>query len=184
MKPLFIFSLFLTLTDAQAVKLSNNLFGEWRENCIKALDLSGKDECAPFVMFKMVVGFDGKMEHNYSYYSDDKCTKRKAAKREWASYKVLKSSKREAKLIVRKELEGGMVSESIVELRLAGINRMSSKVLSTKIVFDDMLSADNLDGIEKDAGSGEQAKNLSRHIEEVKSGDKLSKPAAKTSATI
>jgi hypothetical protein len=183
MKNLFVFSVLLSLGTAQAAKLSNNLFGEWRENCIKALDVEGKDETAPFVMYKMVVGFDGKIEHNYSYYTDNKCTKRKSQKREWSTYKVLKSKSREAKLMVRKDLEGGMVSESIVELRLPSINRMSSKVLSTNIVFDDMLSPDSLDGVGKNAGSGEQPKNLSRYIEEPKPMDQP-KPAEKPKASL
>lgn len=146
--------------------LSHNLFGEWRENCIKALDISAKDEAAPFVMFKMIVGWDGSIEYNYSYYSDDKCTKRKSMKREWAKYQVLESHDRRAKLLVRKDLEGGMISESVVELHLPSINRMSSKVLNTKIEFDDLLTDEvaKEETDSKDQGNGESAKNLSRFV--------------------
>lgn len=174
MKPFaFLTLLLISLPSAHAVKLSRNLFGEWRENCMKALDLAGKDEGAPFVRFKMVVGWDGVMEHNYSYYSDDKCTKRKSQKREYAKYKVLKSTSRAATLLVRKDLGDGIISESVMELKLPKINGMELKTLSSKIEIDDLLSDNPLGEIDKNAGSGEPVKTLSRYIEEKKPDAKL-----------
>lgn len=172
MKPLILLALLGSSATAHATALSHNLFGEWRENCIRALDLAGKDEDAPFVQFKMVLGWDGTMEHNYSYYSDSKCTKRKSQKREYAKYKVLQSSGSRAKLLIRKDLGDGVISESIVQLSLPKKNGMEVKTLSTKIELDDLLSDNPLAEVAKDAGSGEAVKTLNRYSAPVQSDAK------------
>lgn len=153
---------------AQAAKLSHNLYGEWRENCIRSLDVSAKDEDAPFVMYKMVLGYDGILEHNYSRYTDAKCTKRKSQKREYAKYRVLESHDRKAKILISKDIGDGLIHESIVDIRLSSINRMASKVLSTKIEIDDLLNDNPLAEVDKNAGEGEAIKNLSRYIPPAK----------------
>lgn len=168
MKTLVIFALVTVSSSAHAAKLSHNLFGEWRDDCIRALDLNAKDEAAPFVRFKMVLGYDGTLEYNYSYYSDDKCEKRKFQKREYAKYKTLESHSRRAKILISKDLGDGLISESVVEVSLGSINKMSSKVLSSKIEIDDLLSDNPLAGIDKNAGAGEEPKTLTRFVEDVK----------------
>jgi hypothetical protein len=160
------------ITPAHTIALPTQLFGEWRENCIRVLELNASEPTAPFVQFKMVLGWDGTMEHNYSYYSDDKCTKRKSQKREYAKYKVLESNGHKAKLLVRKDLGDGVISESIVQLTLPKANGMEVKTLSTKIELDDLLSENPLAGVDKNAGSGEDVKKLTRQGEAPKTNTK------------
>src|SRR5690606_25152392 len=71
MKTFTLFSILLITGVAHAAKLSRNLYGEWRDDCIRAVDQTAKDEGAPFIRYKMVLGWDGTVEHNYSRYSDD-----------------------------------------------------------------------------------------------------------------
>lgn len=140
---------------------------------MKALDLSGKDETAPFVQYKMILGWDGTMEQNYSYFADAQCTKRRSQKREYAKYTVIKSSSRKATLAVRKDMGDGIIHQSVIEIDLPRINGMQVKTLSSKVEIDDLLSDNPMDGVDKNSGSGEPAKSLSRHTDSRKSDAKL-----------
>jgi hypothetical protein len=159
----------LALAAKTPTRLSGNLFGEWREDCMKSLDSSGREESAPFVRYKMVVGFDGTLEQNYTYYTDAQCTKKKSSRRDWATFKTLSSKPRSAKIAVRKDLGEGMIHESILELKLSSLHQLQTKVLSTKIDLDELLETSET---AENAAGPETIRKFTRHIEETKSAPK------------
>ncbi len=147
-----------------SIKLPNNLYGEWKESCMKALSTLGEESSAPFAQSKMVLGWNRTIEVNTTYFSDEKCTKRVSKKREWSTYQVLEAKPRSAKLAIRKDLGGGMIHQSVVEVKLSNLKSMTLKTLGTNIDLEELLPENPIKSLDKNAGTGERTRTLTREV--------------------
>jgi hypothetical protein len=110
----------------------------------------------------MVLGWNRTIEVNTTYFTDEKCTKRVSKKREWSTYQVLEAKPRSAKLAIRKDLGGGMIHQSVVEVKLSNQKAMTLKTLGTHMDLEELLPENALKSLDKNAGTGERTRTMTR----------------------